>query len=175
MWLLVGLGNPGKEYESTRHNAGWMALDFLAREIGADWKKDKKFNADIAEGFVGETKIMMIKPQSFMNLSGEVTQPIAAYYKIEPDHIIVVHDDMDFNLGDVRIQFDRSAAGHNGVQNIIDRLGTKAFHRIRIGIGPKQIEARDFVLAKFSKNELAVVNESLSTACDAVETIVNAE
>lgn len=175
MWLLVGLGNPGKEYESTRHNAGWMALDFLAREIGTDWKKDKKFNAEIADGVFGDTKIMMVKPQSFMNLSGEVAQPIAAYYKIEPDHIIVIHDDMDFDLGDVRMQFDRTAAGHNGVQNLIDRLGTKAFHRIRIGIGPKKIEARDFVLAKFSKDELKTMAESVSTVLDAIDTIVHAE
>lgn len=173
MWLLVGLGNPGKEYDSTRHNAGWMALDFLAREIGAAWRSDKKFNAEIADGTFAGEKIMLVKPQSYMNLSGEVAQPIAAYFKISPDHIIAVHDDMDFDLGDVRIQFDRSAAGHNGVQNLIDRLGTKAFHRIRIGIGPKSVEARDFVLAKFTKTELSVMQEVVSTVCDAVDTIIH--
>jgi len=116
---------------------------------------------------------MLVKPQSYMNLSGEVAQPIAAYFKISPDHIIAVHDDMDFDLGDVRIQFDRTAAGHNGVQNLIDRLGTKAFHRIRIGIGPKSVEARDFVLAKFTKTELSVMQEVVSTVCDAVDTIIH--
>lgn len=173
MWLLVGLGNPGKEYDSTRHNAGWMALDFLAREIGAAWRSDKKFNAEIADGLFAGEKIMLVKPQSYMNLSGEVVQPLAAYFKISPDHIIAVHDDMDFDLGDVRMQFDRTAAGHNGVQNLIDRLNTKAFHRIRIGIGPKSVEARDFVLAKFTKTELSVMQDVVSTVCDAVDTIIH--
>lgn len=175
MWLIVGLGNPGKEYASTRHNAGWMALDFLADEIGASWHTDKKYNAELAEGVFGEEKILLVKPLAFMNLSGEVAQPIAAFYKIKPDHVIVVHDDMDFDLGVVRAQFDRTAAGHNGVQNLIDRLGTKAFHRIRIGIGPKSIDGRDFVLAKFTKEELGVMKESASTVCDAIDTIIHAE
>ena len=110
-----------------------------------------------------------------MNLSGSVVQPLAAYYKIEPDHVIVLHDDMDFDLGVVRSQFDRTAAGHNGVQDIIDRLGTKAFHRVRIGIGPKQFEGRDFVLAKFTKEELAMMKKSAASAFDLIKTIVHAE
>lgn len=173
MWLLVGLGNPGKEYVATRHNAGWMALDFVASEIGATWKANK--TAEIASGILDGEKVLLVKPLTFMNLSGSVVQPLAAYYKIAPDHVIVLHDDMDFDLGVVRSQFDRTAAGHNGVQDIIDRLGTKAFHRVRIGIGPKQFEGRDFVLAKFTKEELAAMKKSTAAAFDAIKTIIQAE
>ncbi len=172
MWLLVGLGNPGKEYDATRHNAGWIALDSLAREIGASWRTDKKFNAEIAEGFLDGVKLLLVKPLTYMNLSGSVAQPLAAFYKIPPAHVIAVHDDMDFDLGVVRSQFDRGGAGHNGVQDMIDRLGTKAFHRVRIGIGPKQFEGRDFVLAKFTKEELVVMKKSALDVVDAIKTIV---
>lgn len=173
MWLLVGLGNPGKEYVATRHNAGWMALDFVASEIGATWKANK--TAEIASGIFDGEKVLLVKPLTFMNLSGSVVQPLAAYYKIEPDHVIVLHDDMDFDLGVVRSQFDRTAAGHNGVQDIIDRLSTKAFHRVRIGIGPKQFEGRDFVLAKFTKEELKIVSLACATALDQVRAIISAK
>lgn len=172
MWLIVGLGNPGKEYVATRHNAGWMALDFLANEIDATWRVDKKLDAEIADGSMGGEKILLVKPHTYMNLSGTVAAPLAAFYKIPPDHIIAVHDDMDFDLGDARAQFDRTAAGHNGVQNLIDCLGTKAFHRVRIGIGPKQIDGRDFVLEKFSSDELIEMKKSCAAARELVQQII---
>jgi PTH1 family peptidyl-tRNA hydrolase len=168
MWLVVGLGNPGVEYAKTRHNAGWLAIDFFAEKISAGaWRFDKKSNAEVCDATIGGEKILIVKPQTFMNLSGDSVQVIANFYKITPDHLIVVHDDLDFPFGTSRHQFDRTAAGHNGVQNIIDRLGTKAFHRIRIGIGAgPDAGGKDFVLDRFSKEEtagLSAIFEALST------------
>ncbi|MCX6781274.1 MAG: aminoacyl-tRNA hydrolase [Candidatus Magasanikbacteria bacterium] len=155
MWLVVGLGNPGAEFSKTRHNAGWLAVDFFAHAAGAnDWRFDKKYNAEICDGLIDGEKVFFVKPQTFMNLSGESVQAVAAFYKISHEHTIVVHDDLDFPFGTTRHQFDRNAAGHNGVQNIIDRLGTKAFHRIRIGIGAEHEDGREFVLDTFSKEEI---------------------
>jgi PTH1 family peptidyl-tRNA hydrolase len=168
MTLLVGLGNPGKQYEKTRHNAGFMVLD----KMSADFKFNKKFNAEVAalppqpplSG--GQQKIILAKPQTFMNLSGQAVQAIMSYYKISPEDLTVIHDDLDIPLGEYKIQKNRSSAGHNGVQSIIDSLGTQDFTRVRIGIQQSKVEGRrlkvdaeKYVLEKFNKNEFKIVEE----------------
>ncbi|OGH60991.1 MAG: aminoacyl-tRNA hydrolase [Candidatus Magasanikbacteria bacterium RIFCSPHIGHO2_01_FULL_50_8] len=178
MWLVVGLGNPGSEYAATRHNAGWMAADLLARTLEVtSWRDDTKHGAHVASAHLDGAKILIAKPTTFMNESGAAVQSLAVFFKIAPDHIIVMHDDLDFPLGVVRTQFDRSAAGHNGVVNIIEKLGVQAFHRVRIGIAntdesAKQIDSADFVLQKFSADELVELAPALDTAVSAVRQLV---
>lgn len=165
MKLIIGLGNPGKQYEQTRHNAGFLILDRL-KEIAhfSDFQLNEKFNALLAEGKDGTNeKVLLVKPQSFMNLSGEVVKKIADFYKIPLENISVIHDDLDIELGSYKISTDSSAAGHNGVQSIFDQLGTQKIRRIRIGIeGADKKKERlmagsDFVLQKFSAEELGVI------------------
>lgn len=172
MWLLVGLGNPGTEYTRTRHNAGWIAIDYLADEIGALWRQEKKWNADIADGYLEGEKAIFVKPLTYMNRSGDSVALIAQFYKIDPQHIIVLHDDLDFETGVMKIQFDRSAAAHNGIKSMIERLGTQAFHRVRIGIGPKLGDAADFVLHPFSPQELEKIEHNLDNISQGVRSLV---
>lgn len=168
MYLIVGLGNPGTKYELTRHNVGFLVLDKLA----ADFKVEKKFNAEI-------TKIddaLLIKPQTFMNLSGQAVQAVISFYKINPADLIVIHDDLDIAFGDFKIQQNRSAAGHHGVQSIIESLGTQNFTRIRIGIkNPEQqanLPTEDFVLRKFTAEELVEIEKVLLSVKDQVAEII---
>jgi PTH1 family peptidyl-tRNA hydrolase len=153
MKLIIGLGNPGQKYNNTRHNVGFEILDLLSK----DFKFEKKFHAEIAKN--GE--LLLAKPQTFMNLSGSAVQAIMTFYKITPDNLTVIHDDLDINIGEYKIQTNRSSAGHNGVQSIIDTLGTKDFHRIRVGIKSEKanpnIPVENFVLNKFSKEEEKII------------------
>lgn len=162
MKIIVGLGNPENKYEYTRHNAGFLAIDALASDLGAGWTANKKFKALIAE----QAGFLLVKPQTYMNLSGESVQAILSFYKIDPhdprlpDMLTVIHDEMDIDLGQVRVSVDSRSAGHNGVQSIIDKLGTKNFTRIRIGIKierPEGMPTDKFVLQKFGKNELEAI------------------
>lgn len=159
MKLIIGLGNPGAKYLGTRHNIGFAALDFIygewLKDQGfSDWKEDKKFQAIISEGNLNSEKIILAKPTTFMNNSGLVAQAIASYYKIEPEDIVVLHDELDVPFGELKIQKGRSGAGHNGVNSIIEHLNTQNFTRVRIGVGKeerRQIgDAADYVLKKFS-------------------------
>ncbi|MBU2542647.1 aminoacyl-tRNA hydrolase [Patescibacteria group bacterium] len=164
MRLIVGLGNPGKTYEKTRHNVGFVVLDKLREELNSsDWSLSKKFNAETSGCVVKGEKIILAKPMTFMNASGQTVQMIAHFYKITPKEIIVVHDDKDLKLGDVRMQEDKSSAGHNGVQSIIDHIGTQKFTRIRIGISSENEKRMDdtakFVLSKFGLFERKKVEE----------------
>ena len=173
MWLIVGLGNPGTRYEHTRHNAGWIALSKVAVATNASaWTTDKKNNAQICDGFISGEKVLFVKPLTFMNLSGASVAEYAHFYKIPADHIIVLHDDLDFPLGTIREQFDRSAAGHNGVISIIECIGTQAFHRIRIGIGPQTSMSEDFVLQEFSGEELSTLTEALDKISECVTSCI---
>ncbi len=175
MWLIVGLGNPGAHYIGTRHNAGWMGMEKIFNALGgAPWTFEKKYNAQISTAHNGGEKILLLMPQTFMNMSGESVLAVTTFYKIQIDHIIVVHDDLDFPLGTIKTQFDRSAAGHNGVIDIIEKLGSQAFHRIRIGIGPKTIAGEDFVLQKFSDEELSTLQQPLDKIPECVTYIVAA-
>ncbi len=157
------MGNPGVEYERTRHNAGFMAVNALARELGLKWKNNKKFKAEEAKG----EDFILIKPLTFMNESGAAVTAALAYYKLSPQELIIIHDDLDIGLGKYKISVDSRSAGHNGVQSIIDRLKTKNFKRIRIGIKTPALEkipADKFVLQKFKPEELKIINSIISEA-----------
>lgn len=173
MELIIGLGNPGKKYESSRHNAGFMAVDkireYFSTEGGpaSGWEFNKKFNADISEVIIDGKKIILVKPQTFMNLSGEAVKKILDFYKLTPADIIVIHDDLDIDLGKYKISADSSSAGHQGVQSIIDRLGTQKFKRIRIGIEGEErrknrlVPSDEFVLQKFTEKEITLLESVL--------------
>lgn len=159
MKLIVGLGNPGNQYEQTRHNAGFLAVDFFLRSHEAITCQSK-FNAQICEYHEDGVKVFFIKPQSFMNLSGEVVREISAFYKVDhANDLLVLHDEKDLPFGAVKEGFASGSAGHNGVQNIIDELGTKDFARIRIGVETREpdspLPTDVFVLQKFESEELA--------------------
>jgi PTH1 family peptidyl-tRNA hydrolase len=166
MKLIVGLGNPGKEYEKTRHNIGFRILN----EMAGGFKFEKKFNAEIKK-----EKLIFAKPQTFMNNSGVAVAAIAKFYKIKPENIIVVHDDMDLAFGKIKISFGSRSAGHNGVQSIIDSLGTNEFYRIRSGIGhrPEKIPAEKYVLQKFSAPEEKEMKKIISEAVEKIKEIVS--
>jgi len=158
MRLILGLGNPGKKYQNTRHNIGFAAIDFLFEEWLKDegftaWHEDKKFQAEISEGNLNGEKIILAKPQTFMNNSGASTSVLVNFYKTKPENVVVIHDDLDIAFGEIKVQTDRSSAGHNGVKSIIERLGTQAFTRIRVGVAKtdraKQGDSADYVLNKF--------------------------
>jgi PTH1 family peptidyl-tRNA hydrolase len=159
MKLIIGLGNPGTPYTNTRHNAGFLALDFLAAAIGASFRDEKKFQASIAEGHLAGHKILLVKPLTFMNASGESVQKLLQFYKLTPSDIIVLHDDLDIAPGVHKYTASSRAAGHNGVASLIDSLGTQDFARLRIGIGRPTdtlgicMRPHDYVLAPFSAEE----------------------
>lgn len=162
MLIIFGLGNPGEKYAKTRHNVGFILLEKIREEFGfSDFEFAKKFNAQISKGKIGEKEVLLAKPLTFMNESGSTVRAILDFYKLTPEDILVIHDDLDIVLGEMRLAVDSRSAGHNGVQNIIDRLGTQKFKRIRVGISkpPEEktscpLSAHDFVLGEFSHEEL---------------------
>ncbi len=177
MKLIVGLGNPGKQYEKTRHNVGFMVLDYLHDQLnkttGLDnWNLSKKFNAEICSGMFYGKKIIMAKPMTFMNASGQSVQLIAHFYKLKSTDIIIVHDDKDIPIGEIKIQTNRGPAGHNGVLSIIENISTQNFTRIRVGIKPteekKMKSINKFVLGKFGFSERHILRKMLDTAVDAI-------
>lgn len=162
MKLIIGLGNPGQKYETTRHNLGFIFLDKLREKFSLpDFALENKFDAKVSLGEFGGDKIILTKPQSFMNLSGQAMKKIMTFYKISPENLLVIHDDIDIDCGKFKLATNSSSAGHNGVQNIINELGTKKFARMRIGIRQEvaseeknQMETSDFVLGKISPEEM---------------------
>lgn len=162
--LIVGLGNPGRQYEKTRHNAGFLFLDSLADDLGCSWFNEAKFQGIFAQGKIASTPVMLLKPDTFMNRSGQSVGKIARYYKLQPEEILVVHDELDFNPGMVKLKKDGGHAGHNGLRDIIAHLNSNQFYRLRIGIGRPAVGkvVADFVLSNPSKNEF----ELLLTAFD---------
>lgn len=172
MFLVVGLGNPGKKYEKTRHNIGFMALDLLRESEGffefSEWKEDKKFKAEVSGATINAKKIILAKPTTFMNNSGESVQKIASYYQVPRENIIVVHDDKDINLGEIKVQSGRGHAGHNGIKSIFEHVGDENITRIRVGIKAKNDRKMQnvpkFVLGKFGIFERAVLNNTLQKA-----------
>lgn len=155
--LLVGLGNPGKDYDGTRHNVGFMCLDeFVERtdEMEA-WVQKKDLKCLMSAGKLGDTRVIAIKPTAFMNLSGEAVQAATNFYKIHPDHMLVIQDELDVDFGNIRLRFGGSSAGHNGIKSVSKHMG-EGYGRVRIGVGPKRparIKSEDFVLQKFSAEE----------------------
>ena len=163
MKVIVGLGNPGSEYARTKHNVGFMFVDALAEKLGIDeWRT--KYDALVAEGRLGSEKILLVKPLTYMNLSGESIAPLAAFYRIPAAHVIVLCDDIAQAPGHIRIRPSGSAGGHNGLKSIIASLGTDAFYRIRIGVGEKPDPAydlADWVLGRFPAADKAAVEGRL--------------
>jgi PTH1 family peptidyl-tRNA hydrolase len=154
--LIVGLGNVGKQYDGTRHNIGFACVDALAASQGIDgWADKKDLKCLLASGNIGENRVILCKPTTMMNLSGEAVQAVAHFYKIQPDLIAVVHDELDITFGQIRTRMGGSDAGHNGIKSLMEHMG-EGFGRIRVGVGPKkpaQMDSADFVLAKFSDKE----------------------
>ena len=173
MYLIAGLGNPTKEYEATRHNIGFDAITAIsdAWRISVDKKEMKALTG---RGAYGAERVILAKPQTYMNLSGEAVAEIASYYRIEPDHIIIICDDINLAPGQLRIRTKGSAGGHNGLKNIILHLDTQEFTRIRIGVGEKPAEwdLADYVLGHFPKDEEPVMREALKDAVKACEAIL---
>jgi PTH1 family peptidyl-tRNA hydrolase len=177
MKLIIGLGNPGQKYQNTRHNLGFIFLDKLRAQWSfPEFKLEKKFDAEVSQGELNGKKIILAKPQSFMNLSGETVQKIIGFYKLSAEDLLIIHDDKDIFLGKYKLATDSSSAGHNGVQNIIDQLGTKKFSRLRIGIkneetneGKAQMEVSDFVLGKLSPKELEKITATENVILEEVE------
>ena len=166
MILLIGLGNPGKEYTLTRHNAGFLFLDAFARSHDAsDWKSERKVFGDVLRLTIAEKPIVLLKPSTFMNLSGKAVAAAVSFYKSTPQDLCIIHDDLAFPLGAIRLKKNGSSGGHNGVQSIIDTLGTQEFTRLRIGIAPEiatPIRHEHFVVEKFSKDEKKKLSTVLS-------------
>ena len=169
MKLIIGLGNPGQEYAHTRHNLGWDAVAALAEALEATWTKKSDFKAEVAEARLGNEKILLAHPLTFMNLSGESVQKMVAFYKIDLHDVLVVHDERDFALGEFAFSARGGDAGHNGVASIQSRLATDEIARLRLGIGrpPAPIKMEDFVLQHFSDDEQAVVDLTLDKAAAA--------
>ncbi|HEY9857431.1 MAG TPA: aminoacyl-tRNA hydrolase [Stenomitos sp.] len=171
MKVVVGLGNPGKQYEETRHNAGFMVVERLAREWGVEGKHESRFEAMVGEGRVGSEKVILVEPITYMNLSGRSVQKVLHFYKLTPDDLLVVYDDFAIALGQVRVRTSGSAGGHNGISSIIQSLNTQSFPRVRVGVGPLPPGASTtkFVLDKFSKAEAPLLEQGLEAAMGAVE------
>jgi PTH1 family peptidyl-tRNA hydrolase len=173
-WLVVGLGNPGPGYAGNRHNVGNMVLSELAARASVSFRSSKS-NALVAEGRIGPDgpRLILAKPMSFMNLSGGPVSSLSKFYKVAPDHIIVVHDELDVPFDTLRLKTGGGHGGNNGIRDIISALGTGDFIRVRVGLGrpPGRQDAADFVLKDFSSTERAVLPNILSDAADAVEQI----
>ena len=171
MKVIVGLGNPGKKYDNTRHNIGFEAIDYIADKEGISINTGKH-KALIGTGYMGGEKVLLVKPQTFMNLSGESLRPIMDFYKLEPEDFIIIHDDIDLDVGRLRIRRKGSAGGHNGLKSIISHAGTDGFTRIKVGVGANEGDLVKHVLGKFSKQDRVFVDDAIRDAASAAELIV---
>lgn len=177
MVIIVGLGNPGKQYEMTRHNAGFMAIDALSEKYGID-VTEKKHKAIIGKGVIDGQKVILAKPQTFMNSSGESVRELVDYYKPDIENeLIIIFDDITLDVGGLRVRKKGSAGGHNGMKSIIAHLGDENFKRIRVGIGekPPRMDLADWVLGHFKKEDIDPLKESLDNAINAVSMILAGE
>lgn len=173
-YLLVGLGNPGMQYENTRHNIGFMAVDKFAQDNGFEFNKNK-YEAKIGECKVGENRILVIKPQTFMNNSGRSVTAVAAFYKIPSNKIIVVQDDISLDVGKIRMRRKGSHGGHNGMRDIIELMGTDDIMRIKMGVGAKphpDYDLANWVLGRFPKEEQENLEKGIDIACKAIKEII---
>ena len=175
MYVITGLGNPTLKYSKTRHNVGFDTIDVLAKKYGIKVKK-KQFKALTGEGFIGGEKVILVKPMTYMNNSGESVSEIVKYYKIDPDkELIIISDDLNLDVGVLRIRAKGSAGGHNGLKSIIKCVGTESFDRVRIGVGkvPAGTDVITHVLTRFSRADRAIVKESFEVAADAIVSIIS--
>ena len=175
MFIIAGLGNPTLQYEGTRHNVGFDVIDMLADRynISVDGRKGR---ALIGKGMIGGQKVLLVKPQTYMNLSGESLRELVNYYKIDEEHeLLVIYDDISLDVGQLRIRKKGSAGGHNGIKNIIQELGTQKFVRIKVGVGakPQGWDLADYVLGRFGSEDRKLVDEAQDRACKAVELILS--
>ncbi len=175
MYVIVGLGNPDKQYKHTRHNIGFDVLDAVADKYGID-VNEKKHKALVGKGVIEGNKVILAKPQTFMNLSGESVRALIDYYKIdETRELIVIYDDISLNVGQLRIRKKGSAGGHNGIKSIVLHVGHDVFKRIKMGVGekPKGYDLADYVLGRFSKQDRETIDQSIETAVKAIVTMMN--
>lgn len=176
MQLITGLGNKGKKYEQTRHNAGFMLVDRLSKNSTRSWREEKKFESLVLEKTLAGKKILLTKPQTMMNSSGRAVRKVKDYYKLSSEQIWIVHDDKDLKLGEIRISVGSGSAGHKGVQSVIDHLGSKNFTRFRIGVmtnypdrAPRsKKEVSEFLLSSFYSDERDELQDSLKNVCQAL-------
>lgn len=173
--LIVGLGNPGPRYEQTRHNAGAWLVEKISKQSQAILKVDAKFKAQIGKGNIANQTLLLCIPTTFMNLSGEAVSSIAKFYKIDPSEILVAYDEIDLPPGVARIKLDGGHGGHNGLRDIFARLGTKAFYRLRIGVGRPghKDDVSDYVLCRPSKSDQNLIDRAIDNAIDVLPQIVN--
>lgn len=177
MLVIVGLGNPDDKYKGTRHNVGFDVIDLLAEKynIAVDTKKHRAY---IGKGIIGGQKVILAKPQTYMNLSGESVRSLVEYYKVDPEtELLIIFDDISLDVGQLRIRKKGSAGGHNGIKNIIANLGTSVFQRIKVGVGekPKGYDLADYVLGRFSKEDRELIKEGFECAAEAVAMITAGE
>jgi PTH1 family peptidyl-tRNA hydrolase len=172
--LVVGLGNPGPQYATTRHNLGFLVADVLSDRIGSGFKVHKKSGAEVATGRLGGKSVVLAKPRTYMNESGRQVGPLANFYSIAPADVIVLHDELDIDFGRIRLKFGGGAAGHNGLRSVGSALGTQDFQRVRIGIGrpPGRKSGATFVLENFAAVERPEVGTILEQAADATELLI---
>lgn len=169
-WILAGLGNPGMEYRDSRHNAGFCALDYVAEKIAAPVNR-VRWHALCGEGDIGGERVLLMKPETFMNLSGTSVSEAAAFYKLPPEHIMILHDDINFAPGRVRMRRSGSAGGHNGLKSVIDCLGSENFPRVKIGVGEKpnrEYPLADWVLGRLSEEDLRATKARYPDILDAI-------
>ncbi|MDU5149439.1 aminoacyl-tRNA hydrolase [uncultured Anaerococcus sp.] len=173
MYCIVGLGNPGLKYENTRHNAGFLTIDYLANKFGIDVKKSK-FKSLYGQGVISGQKVMLVKPQTYMNNSGEAVREIKNFYKFDIDKLIVIYDDIDIEFGTIRIRKKGSAGTHNGMKSIIYQIQDDKFPRIKIAVGkkPEYMDLANFVLSGFTEKEAEVIREEIKLAADSIETMI---
>lgn len=174
MYIIVGLGNPTKEYHNTRHNIGFDVIDKLS-DMYSISVLEKKHKALVGKGIINGQKVILAKPQTYMNLSGESVRELVDYYKVDKEtELMIIYDDISLDVGQLRIRKKGSAGGHNGIKSIIQHLGTDVFPRIKMGVGekPKGYDLADYVLGHFKKEERAIMDESIITASKAIELMV---
>ena len=171
MFLIVGLGNPGREYENTRHNIGFATIDIIAEKYNIDVNRTK-FKGEYGEGFINGNKVILLKPYTFMNLSGESVREAIDFYKLTEEEVLIIYDDISLEVGRLRIREKGSAGGHNGIKSIINHMGTDVFTRIKIGVGAPKGDLVNHVLGKFSKEEVNLLKQTLDVVAKATEDII---
>ena len=172
MYVIVGLGNPGRKYQNTRHNLGFITIDQLAEKHEIKVTK-LAFKALVGDGVIANQKVLLVKPQTYMNLSGESVRQVVQYYKIAPENLLVIYDDVDIETGKIRIRKKGSAGSHNGMKSIIYQIQSDEFPRVRIGIGgERRLSLRDFVTGGFSKEEKPLLEDAVQRSVGAIESII---
>lgn len=171
MYIIAGLGNPGSKYENTRHNMGFKAIDAMASEFGINVNR-AKFKGLIGEGRIGSEKVILLKPQTYMNLSGQSVREIMNFYKIPEENLIVIYDDFDLPIGSIRVRKSGGPGTHNGMKSVVQELGSRKFPRVRVGIGSSDGSTIQFVIGKVGKDEQQILNEAAEAAASAAADII---